>query len=60
MVDKNLAFGGFLRCRIAMVEDQSAKPWLVTLNMDNTLGNSKLPEKLILMGKQVLNNIYTF
>jgi uncharacterized protein (DUF302 family) len=59
MVDQNLAFAGFLPCRIALVEDNSGKPWVVTLNMDKTLGRAQLPENLIGMGMQVRNNIYS-
>ncbi|TNF98617.1 MAG: DUF302 domain-containing protein [Gammaproteobacteria bacterium] len=59
MVDQNLAFAGFLPCRIALVEDNKGKPWVVTLNMDKTLGRAKLPENLIGMGMKVRNNIYS-
>ena len=58
MVSRDLAFAGFLPCRIAMVEDQAGKPWLVTLNMDKTLGTAKLPEELSALGMTVRNNIY--
>ncbi|HIP69677.1 MAG TPA: DUF302 domain-containing protein [Chromatiales bacterium] len=59
MVGQNLAFAGFLPCRIAMVEDKSGKSWLITLNMDKTLGSASLPDALKTMGMQVRNNIYS-
>ena len=37
MVSQNLAFAGYLPCRIALIEDNKGKAWLVTLNMDTTL-----------------------
>jgi len=59
MVSQNLAFAGYLPCRIAMVEDDKGKAWLITLNMDTTLSAAKLSEKLKVMGMQVRNNIYS-
>ena len=59
MVGQNLAFAGYLPCRIAMVEDDKGKAWLITLNMDTTLSAAKLSEKLKVMGMQVRNNIYS-
>ena len=59
MVAQSLAFAGYLPCRIAMVEDDEGKAWLITLNMDTTLGAAELPEKLKVMGMQVRNNIYS-
>lgn len=59
MVGQNLAFAGYLPCRIAMVEDNQGKPWLITLNMDTTLSAAKLSKKLKVMGLQVRNNIYS-
>ncbi|MBC8212225.1 MAG: DUF302 domain-containing protein [Gammaproteobacteria bacterium] len=58
MVDKDLAFAGFLPCRIAMVADREGKSWLVTLNMDKTLGSANLPDELRSLGLSVRNNIY--
>jgi uncharacterized protein (DUF302 family) len=59
MVSANLAFAGYLPCRIALVEDNDGKPWLVTLNMDNTMGKANLPEDLKPLGMKVRNNIYS-
>ena len=59
MVSQNLAFAGYLPCRIALVEDNKGKACLITLNMDTTLRSAKLSEKLKVMGMQVRNNIYS-
>lgn len=58
MVDRDLAFAGFLPCRIALVEDKKGKAWLVTIDMDKTLGSAELPDELKSLGMQVRNNIY--
>jgi uncharacterized protein (DUF302 family)/outer membrane murein-binding lipoprotein Lpp len=58
MVESNLAFAGFLPCRIAMVEGQDGKANLITLNMDKVLGQAELADNLRMMGLQVRNNIY--
>ncbi len=59
MVSANLSFAGYLPCRIALVEDNDKKPWLITLNMDNTMGKAKLPDDLMPLAMQVRNNIYS-
>jgi uncharacterized protein (DUF302 family) len=59
MVSANLAFAGYLPCRIALVEDNDGKGWLITLNMDNTMGKAKLPEELKPLAMKVRNNIYS-
>jgi uncharacterized protein (DUF302 family) len=59
MVSANLAFAGYLPCRIALVEDSEGKPWLITLNMDNTMGKADLPEELKPLAMKVRNNIYS-
>ena len=59
MVKHSLAFAGYLPCRISLVEDDEGQAWLVTLNMDKTMGDASLPEKLRELGMQVRNNIYS-
>jgi uncharacterized protein (DUF302 family) len=59
MVSANLAFAGYLPCRIALVEDNDGKAWLITLNMDNTMGKAKLPDALKPLAMKVRNNIYS-
>ena len=59
MVKEKMAFAGYLPCRITLVEDDSGQPWLITLNMDKTLGDASLPKGLQKLGVQVRNNIYS-
>lgn len=59
MVKHSLAFAGYLPCRISLVEDDDGQAWLVTLNMDKTMSDASLPEKLRELGLQVRNNIYS-
>jgi len=59
MVKYSLAFAGYLPCRISVIEDEKGKPWLITLNMDKTMGDAALPKELKGLGMQVRNNIYS-
>lgn len=59
MVKHSLAFAGYLPCRISLVEDDAGQAWLVTLDMDKTMGDASLPAKLQELGLQVRNNIYS-
>jgi len=58
MVDYNIIFAGFLPCRIAAVEDENKKGWLVTMNMDMMLHAVDLPPHLTELAKKVRDNIY--
>jgi uncharacterized protein (DUF302 family) len=59
MVNYSLAFAGYLPCRISVVEDNDGQVWLITLNMDKTMGDASLPKELQGLGMQVRNNIYS-
>ena len=59
MVKHSLAFAGYLPCRISLVEDDGGQAWLITLDMDKTMGDASLPKKLRELGMQVRNNIYS-
>jgi uncharacterized protein (DUF302 family) len=59
MVKHSLAFAGYLPCRIAVVEDEDGTTWLVTLDMDKTMGDASLPKELQSLGLKVRNNIYS-
>lgn len=59
MVDFNMAFAGFLPCRIALVEDDDGKGWIITMNMDTTMMQAELPGDLQAIGMKVRNNIYS-
>jgi len=58
MVKHSLIFAGFLPCRIAMVEDQEGKAWLITMDMDAMMKGADLPKELISAASEVRNNIY--
>lgn len=58
MVKANMAFAGYLPCRITLVE-QGGKGYLITLNMDETLGAASLSKDLQTHGITVRNNIYS-
>ena len=59
MVKHSLAFSGFLPCRISVVVDDAGQPWLITLNMDKTMGTASLTPELQKLGLKVRNNIYS-
>jgi uncharacterized protein (DUF302 family) len=59
MVKHSLAFSGYLPCRISLVVDDAGQPWLITLDMDKTMGMASLPAELQKLGLQVRNNIYS-
>jgi len=58
MVKENMAFAGYLPCRITLVE-QDGKGYLITLNMDSTLGDASLSKGLQKYGVEVRNKIYS-
>lgn len=59
MVRHSMAFAGYLPCRISLVEDDEGQGWLITLNMDSTMGDASLPQELQGLGMKVRNNIYS-
>ncbi len=59
MVEHDLIFAGFLPCRIAVVEDEHGKGWLVTMNMDMMLHAVDLPDDLKPLAQQVRDTIYS-
>jgi uncharacterized protein (DUF302 family) len=59
MVKHSMAFAGYLPCRISLVLDDAGQAWLITLNMDKTMGDASLPETLKGLGMTVRNNIYS-
>jgi uncharacterized protein (DUF302 family) len=59
MVKHSMAFAGYLPCRISLILDDAGQPWLITLNMDKTMGDASLPKKLQTLGMLVRNNIYS-
>ena len=59
MVKHSMAFAGYLPCRISVVLDDDDQAWLITLNMDSTMGDAALPKELQGLGMLVRNNIYS-
>jgi uncharacterized protein (DUF302 family) len=59
MVKYSMAFAGYLPCRISLVLDDNDQAWLITLNMDKTMGDASLPKELQGLGMKVRNNIYS-
>jgi len=59
MVEHNIIFAGFLPCRIAVLEDNDGKGWIVTMNMDMMLHAVDLPPDLQPLAKQVRDTIYS-
>jgi len=46
MVEFDINFAAYLPCRIALVEDQQGKGWLLMMNMDMLINNPKLHGEL--------------
>ena len=60
MVSHDIHFAAYLPCRIAMVEDEKGKVWLVMMNLDMFIGSASLPpdlEKDALKVRDSLNEI---
>ncbi len=58
MVKHSVIFAGYLPCRIAMVEDEQQRRWLITMDMDTMMLGADLPKELVSAAMQVRNNIY--
>lgn len=43
MVSHDISFAAYLPCRIAMIEDEDHKVWLVMMNLDMFIGSANLP-----------------
>ena len=46
MVSHDISFAAYLPCRIAMVEDENGKVWLIMMNLDMFIGSADLPPEL--------------
>ena len=53
MVKFNPIFAAYMPCRIALVEDQEGKTWLMMLNLDMLINNSPLPPELRTIAERV-------
>jgi uncharacterized protein (DUF302 family) len=59
MVSYDIIFAGFLPCRIAVVEDNQGKGWIITMNMDMMLHAVDLPDDLKPLAEKVRDTIYS-
>lgn len=46
MIAYNISFSAYLPCRITMLEDDSGKRWLITMNLDMFIASANLPPEL--------------
>ena len=46
MVQYSPIFAAYMPCRIALVEDTEGKVWLMMINLDMLINNTKLPPEL--------------
>ena len=53
MVKFNPIFAAYMPCRIALVEDQDGKTWLMMLNLDMLINNSPLTPELRTIAERV-------
>jgi uncharacterized protein (DUF302 family) len=57
MLQFNTDFAAYLPCRIALIEDQDGKPWLVTLDLGKIIPGANLPPELLEKAELVRDNI---
>ena len=57
MVKYNPIFAAYMPCRIALVEDQDGKQWLMMLNLDMLINNTPLPPELREIAERVNNTL---
>ena len=58
MVKFNPIFAAYMPCRIALVEDQQGKTWLMMLNLDMLINSTPLPPEVREIAERV-NNMLT-
>ena len=57
MVKFNPIFAAYMPCRIALVEDQEGKTWLMMLNLDMLINSTPLPPELKKIAEKVNSNL---
>ena len=57
MVKFNPIFAAYMPCRIALVEDNDGKYWLMMLNLDMLINNAPLPQDLRAIAERVNNTL---
>lgn len=57
MVKFNPIFAAYMPCRIALVEDESGKVWLMMVNLDMLINNTSLPPELKKVAARINNTL---
>lgn len=57
MVKFNPIFAAYMPCRIALVEDQQGKLWVMMLNLDMLINNTPLPPDVKIVAEKVNNTL---
>jgi uncharacterized protein (DUF302 family) len=57
MLQFDIDFAAYLPCRIALIQDQEGKPWLVTLDLGKIIPSANLPPELLEKAELVRDNI---
>jgi uncharacterized protein (DUF302 family) len=57
MIDYNPIFVAYMPCRVAMVEDKDGQLWLMMVNLDMLINNTKLPAELKAMADEISNKL---
>jgi uncharacterized protein (DUF302 family) len=57
MIDFNPIFVAYMPCRIAMVEDSEGKLWIMMVNLDMLINNTKLPTQIKKMADGISNRL---
>jgi uncharacterized protein (DUF302 family) len=57
MLNHNMDFAAYLPCRITMLEDESGKVWLISMNLDMFIQSADLPPELMEQAEKVRDTI---
>jgi uncharacterized protein (DUF302 family) len=57
MLTYNMDFAAYLPCRITILEDQSGKVWLISMNLDMFIQSANLPPELMEKAAKVRDTI---
>jgi len=57
MVSFNPVFAAYMPCRIALVEDEQGKNWLMMLNLDMLINSTPLPDEVRKIAVKVSTNL---
>ncbi|ALG66807.1 DUF302 domain-containing protein [Beggiatoa leptomitoformis] len=57
MLDFNIGFVAYMPCRIAAIEDDNGKAWLIMMNLDLLMSFSKLSPELLTKAQKVRDDL---